>query len=188
MAEAAVTPRQMRRLQTLWGLFCRQLGLGRPGDTREARLAWVGGQVGRQISSCSDLSRGEAERAIDALQASLPPELVRRRRPGRREARELGTAGRRGIASGIARPAGAKEISQISQLLARLGWDNARLAAFLRSRSGPLRGRAMIRTLADANRVRWALKALLKRSDAKAESSPPPQRKDAEASPAQIEA
>jgi len=183
MAEACITPRQLRRLQTLWGIFCRQLGLGRPGDTREARLAWVGGQIGRQISSCKDLSRAEAERAIDALQACLPPELVKHRRLGRGEARALGTAGRRQGASKVARPAGPEELRHIEELLAKLGWDNRRLEAFLRSRSGPLRGRAVIRTLADANRVRWALKALLKRSDAKTVST---NGKDAEASPAQI--
>jgi len=39
-----ITGRQMKRLQTLWGLFARQAHLD--VKDREARLGWVAGAVG----------------------------------------------------------------------------------------------------------------------------------------------
>lgn len=184
--EARISPRQLRRLQTLWGLFwkqrlhtedpeshgghreeggpsTRQAELTRSGQgSRDARLGWIGGQVGRQIGSTKELTRAEAEKAIDALQRHLPAELIQHRRMGRREARELGMAGRRGHKSKIVEPPDPQQQERIQNLLSELGWDQRRLEAWLRSRSGPLRGRSQIRTKADANAVAWGLKRILK--------------------------
>jgi hypothetical protein len=51
----------------------------------------------------------------------------------------------------------------LDRLLGRLGWTRERLDAFLRSRKSPVRSGA-IRTLAEANRVIWALKRMLRRA------------------------
>ena len=49
--------------------------------------------------------------------------------------------------------------------LEMLGWDRARLDAFLHSPSSPLGGRSNIqlRTVGDVNRVLWALKRIAER-------------------------
>jgi len=154
----AITKLQVVRLQTLWGLLCRRTAIQ---NDRAARLAWVSGLVGRAVASFNELSPSEAERAIGALEAQLPSELVTHARPRRRRAHELGTAGRRGLQNGSIALPDAKGWARLSSAIAALGWTRERLDAFLRSPSSPTHGRA-IRTLADLNRVHWALKSMLK--------------------------
>ncbi len=43
MTTATINGKQMKRLQTLWGLFCRQSNLD--AKDRDARLGWVGGAI-----------------------------------------------------------------------------------------------------------------------------------------------
>jgi len=47
--DQATSREAVKRLQTLWGLFCRQSNLD--GKDREARLSWVAGTIRRQIGS-----------------------------------------------------------------------------------------------------------------------------------------
>jgi hypothetical protein len=155
----------LKRLQTLWGLFCRQSQLD--AKDRAARLGWLAGAVGRQLGSAKELTVEEAVTAIQAIQKHLPPELLRRKRPERRLAYAYGTAGRRGVDSKTVRMADADTWSLIDRLLGQLGWTRDRLDAFIRSSKSPLRGR-LISTLGDANRVIWALKGMLRRADASA--------------------
>src|SRR5713101_1294405 len=89
-----ISPQQLKRLQTLWGLFCSQAQLD-PKD-RDARLHWAAEVTGRPIDSFGGLSAVDAAMLIDALQEHLPAELVRRTRLSRRLAQAYGTAGRRG--------------------------------------------------------------------------------------------
>jgi hypothetical protein len=152
---------QLKRLQTLWGLFCRQASLD--AKDREARLSWVADAIGRKISSFRELSDGEANTAIDAIQKLLPPEMVKRKRPSRRLAQAYGTVGRRGHEQEEIRLVDAATLALLDRLLGRLGWTRERLDAFLRSRKSPVRSGA-IRTLAEANRVIWALKRMLRRA------------------------
>jgi hypothetical protein len=156
----AITKLQVVRLQTLWGLLCRRTSIQ---NDRAARLAWVSGVIGRAVASFKELSPPEAERAMGALEAQLPAELVTHARPRRRRAHELGTAGRRGCQNGSIALPDAKGWARLSSAIAALGWTREKLDAFLRSPSSPTRGRA-IRTLADLNRVHWALKSMLKNS------------------------
>src|SRR5882724_11619550 len=83
-----ITSRQMKRVQTLWGLFWKHVAGSdnlqfhvRPAmnraTERSARLAWIGGAIGRQIESCKDLSKDEADKAITELQKHLPEELAK---------------------------------------------------------------------------------------------------------------
>jgi hypothetical protein len=161
VSDTAISGKQMKRLQTLWGLFCRQANLD--AKDRQVRLAWVGGAVGRQILSCGELTATEAKTAIEAVQKHLPAELLRRTRPSRWAAHAYGTAGRRGAdKSAEVRMADAGTLQLLANLCTALGWSRERLDAFLRSSKSPVRG-GTVRTLADANRVIWVLKRFLAR-------------------------
>jgi hypothetical protein len=159
--------KQMKRLQTLWGLFARQSNLD--GKDREARLGWVAGTIGRQVASFKELTAAEAATAIEAVQKHLPPELLlarKRARPSRRTAQAYGTAGRKGRRDTEVRMADAETWRLLEVLLAKLRWTRERLDAFLRSSKSPVRS-GMIRTLGEANRVVWILKAMLRRAEAR---------------------
>ncbi len=181
MSVAPISGKQMKRLQTLWGLFCRhrmETALAAnskdcssrlswvDGKDREARLGWVAGTIGRQIGSFRELTAAEAATAIEAVQKLLPPELLRRKRPSRRTAHLYGTAGRKSAHNSTeVRMADAETWRLLDGLLGKLGWTRERLDAFLRSSKSPVRSHA-IRTLAEANRVIWVLKSLSRRAEA----------------------
>jgi hypothetical protein len=152
---------QLRRLQTLWGLFCRQSNLD--ATDREARLSWASGTIGRQISSFKELSADEAITAIDAMQKHLPAELLWKKRPTRRAAHAFGVAGRRGRSETEIRLVDAETLRLLDALVGKLGWTRERFDAFLRGKSSPVRS-GSIRTLAEANRAIWALKNMLRRA------------------------
>ncbi len=157
---STISPHQLKRLQTLWGLFCPQSQLD-PRD-RGARLHWASEAIGRQVGSFSELSAAEAATTIDALQQHLPGELIQRRRPSRRLAQAYGTAGRRNRVEKEVRLVDAETLRVLDSLLGRLGWTRERFDLFLHSRKSPVRSGA-IRTLAEANRAIWALKNILRR-------------------------
>ena len=173
MREPFLSAAQLKRLQTLWGLYWKKITAGQPrlegdaGASREARIGWLCGVAGRAIASAKDLTSEEARHAIDHLQKSplLEGLVTKRRRPDRAAAHAAGTAGRRNNAGGkeIILPA-AEHWAKLDAVLRSLGWDQARLAAFLRAPSSPLRGRAKIYTLADLNRVLWALEGIERRA------------------------
>ncbi len=158
---------QMKRLQTLYGQLARHVDLG---ADRAARIAWAQELVQRPIDSFSDLSFDEAKSLIDTLQAQLgenePPRP--RRRPGRDAARRMGIDGRKGTSEFATQLqlVSAADLQVITQFYTRLGWDRVRFDAYLHSDHSPLEHRSSpeIRTARDANRVRWALKAMLVRA------------------------
>lgn len=152
-----ISPSQMKRLQTLWGLLCRQAQLD--ASDRAARLEWVGKKIGRAIESFRELTASEANTAIDAIQKHLPAEVVTRKRPGRKLAHAYGTAGRRGETSNEIALVDQATLALLDRLLGELGWTREQLDGFLRSKRSPVKSGA-IRTLAEANRVIWALKSI----------------------------
>jgi hypothetical protein len=157
-----LTSAQLRRLQTLWGLFCRQSNLD--ATDREARLTWASDTIGRQISSFKDLSADEAITAIDAMQKHLPAELVTRKRPSsRRAAHAYGVAGRRGRSETEIRMVDSETLRLLDTLVAKLGWTREQFDGFLHGKSSPVRS-GSIRTLAEANRAIWAIKGMLRRA------------------------
>jgi hypothetical protein len=156
-----ISSAQLRRLQTLWGLFSRQSNLD--AADRDARLRWASDTIGRQISSFKELTADEAVTAIDAMQKHLPAELLWKKRPARRAAHAYGVAGRRGRNEKEVRLVDAETLQLLDVLVGKLGWSRERFDAFLRSRSSPVCGGA-IRTLADANRAIWAIKNMLRRA------------------------
>jgi hypothetical protein len=165
MPESQISKNQLRRLQTLWGILYKHTGeAGAEGDSRKLRLAWIGLKIGRPVGSCKDLTVAEAKTAIDAMQKLLPPDLVRKPAADRGQAQAYGRAGRKGAQSKEVRLPDAGTFQLLSNLLFALGWNRARLDTFLHSPKSPVRG--TIRTLADANKIIWVLKGMLRRRDA----------------------
>jgi len=156
---------QLKRLQTLWGLFCRQSNLD--ATDRDARLSWASDTIGRPISSFKELSADEATTAIDAMQKHLPADLVTRKRPARRAAYAYGTAGRRGRNEKEVRMVDADTLRLLYALVSKLGWSREQFEGFLRGKSSPVRSGA-IRTLAEGNRAIWAVKTMLRRAKSSA--------------------
>jgi hypothetical protein len=159
---------QLVKLQTLWNVWWSTHRIGGSAvDKRTERLGRLTGIVGRSISSAKELTRAEAERAIGVLASEVPAQFnTRKKRPSRRQAQELGTAGRRGREVDSTQLAGQRELGHIEDLLTQLGWDQARFDGWMRSMHSPLGHRSEVRTLADANQVRWGLKRLLRRQRA----------------------
>lgn len=155
-----ISAAQVRALQTLCGRV-----FGGEADPRAARLAWVTAQLGREVASFKELRFDEAGQLIQSLKTSLgQPLMPPRRRPSRELAMALGTAGRRGFASAIEMMAGSDDLAAIHELRQRVGMSEESFANWLgSSRSSPTRGRRELRTLADINRCRWALKSMLRR-------------------------
>ena len=160
---------QIKRLQTCYGQLCtHSIGFE---NTREARLAWAAEVLGRQIASFSQLTLDQARTLIDAAQGALghrdplKPGAKRQQEPKRsaEAAHRAGVDGRAGETVYAASPeiVSAEDIETIASYYARLGWDLSQFDKWIHSRSSPLRGRKQVRTTADANRVRWALKGML---------------------------
>lgn len=141
-------------------------------DPRSARLAWASEQLGRSVSSFSDLSANEARQLIDLLKTSLGQKLKQQPQPWRRvnardRAHEAGTAGRRGNRrSDVIHMASPDDLARIDEALQRLDWTREQFETWLKSGSSPLGRRedSAIRTVAEANKVWWALKAMMVRS------------------------
>ncbi len=162
---------QVVALQTLFAAWHSRM-LTDEVDSRGARLAWASEQLARSISSFSELSAGEARKLIDTLKESLGQELGQRPQPWRRvpardPAHRAGIAGRKGVRSEVAQIASADDLARIDKGLQRLGWSREQFDAWLKSDRSPLkREDRAIRTLADANKVWWALKSMLIRAGA----------------------
>ena len=167
MAEPTITRDQIRRLQTLWGQYARR---EMSNVSRADRLVWASEQCKRTILSFNDLTLREASMLINILQGAMgiaetnPAARQRRYRSrikDRDQAHAAGTEGRRGDVRKVSF-ATAEDLAMIDTRLGEMGWSRVRLDAFLASPSSPLgrRSNPQIRTLADVNRVLWALKRI----------------------------
>jgi hypothetical protein len=134
-----------------------------PGADREERLRWAGQNIGRTVSSFKELSSAEAAHLIDLLKGAMGQYSPPRPRPSRERAHDMGTAGRRSAARDLLVMASQDDLALLQRDLDELGWDQARLTAFLAAPSSPLKHGSAIRTLADVNKVHWALKNILAR-------------------------
>jgi hypothetical protein len=109
----------------------------------------------------------EAATAIEQLNKTVPTSKRRSRKPMDRErAQRHGTDGRRDSSfSDAPQLVEAYDVQQIEDYYRRLGWARETFDAWLRSPRSPLgrRSQPKIRTVADANRVRWGLKRILQR-------------------------
>ena len=159
-------------LQTLWSQHARRSLDVSTGDARAARLAWASDQVKHPVASFSDLTNFEAASLIDLLQKSLG-QVNQGKRTGKRprirnrdRAQAAGTEGRRGFSSASSTMVSAEDLARIDNAITRLGWTRDRFDAWLRSDSSPLgkTSNPQIRTLGDANKIWWPMKAMLKRA------------------------
>jgi hypothetical protein len=165
MSEAKPIPaQQLKRLQTLYSRFAAASADPRT-RTREERLLWASLVVGRKVESFRELSSTEANTAIARLQKDAP-QAKTRPRPMDREAAERHAKDGRWDGEKF-RPApqmaSAFDLENIERYYHRLGWERATFDAWLRSPRSPLgrHSQPRIRTVAQANRVRWALKKML---------------------------
>src|ERR1035437_5150555 len=160
-----LSKRQLGRLQTLYAQFARhEIGVGL---SREERLEWASSRLRRPVTSFSALPSSDANFLIDGLQDALGVKTPSRSRPrlDRDQARRAGVDGRRDSQEFTCAPqlASASDLEVIENYYARLGWERAQFDAWLRSPRSPLKHKSAptITTMADANRVRWALKGML---------------------------
>lgn len=167
-----ITTEQLKSLQSTYAAYCRR-EIGAAGD-RSSRLAWAEfnlQMVPGSLSSFKDLTTSEASKLIDILKTALGQEVIapdrsKRKQKTRDEAQRAGTAGRRSSKAGGSSNkdvalVSSEDLARIQAITGELGWNQARLDAFLHSGQSPLgRGRSQIRTQADANKVYWALKRM----------------------------
>ena len=160
-----VSKRQLGRLQTLYAQFSRhEIGMS---NSREERLSWASQRLRKPVTSFSNLSSADAGFLIDGLQDALGVKTPSRPRPrlDRAQARRAGVDGRRDNQEFASAPqlASAIDLEVISNYYSRLGWERAQFDAWMRSSRSPLKHKSAptITTMADANRVRWALKGML---------------------------
>ena len=162
-----VTHGQLRALQALWSAYARHSLDAGDSDPRAARLAWASALVGRELASFRELRADEAARLIDLLKQGLGQEVKHWRRPRDREsARAAGRHGRKGVPVEIPVLAAPEDIARVHELRERVGMNLEGFEGWLRSRSSPLGrfGDATLRTVADCNKVYWALKSMLRRA------------------------
>ncbi len=156
-----ITPAQLKRLQVLYGQFARK-SLD-AGDGRDARLSWASEQTGRTITSFSDLESIEAKRMIDGLQQLLNVKAPNQSpEPSREQRRQQGTAGRHDGAPNLTTLAGPRDLAMLDRDRVALGWDEARLEAFMRGKKSPTKGRTTLLTLTDINMTHWALQRFIR--------------------------
>jgi hypothetical protein len=168
--EGPATRDQVVALMALYSQWEKH-ALPEGADPRAARLAWASEHTGREVSSFSNLSLDEARNLIDMLKGSLGQPLGEKPRPWRRvysrdRAQAAGRAGRRGDASSLIQLASPEDLARVDELLRRLDWTQEQFNAWLRSPRSPVgsKDQFAIRTAAQANRIYWALKAMLVRA------------------------
>lgn len=172
MFETKITRDQLKRLQTLWGQHAHREFFARAMETldRDLRLKWASEHTKREIKSFNDLTVTEASMLINLLQGAMGiaetspsarPRRYRSRIKDKDQAHAAGTEGRRGQ-RGKLTIATAEDLAMIDAQLDAMAWTRARLDALLNSPSSPLgrRSNPQLRTLADVNRVLWALKRI----------------------------
>ncbi|MEZ2347386.1 hypothetical protein [Terriglobus sp. RCC_193] len=161
------TKGQVARVQVVYSqMAAREIGVD---NTRDGRLQWASELCQRKITSFSDLSRGEAIHLIDQAQAILGVDYKPYAWPNSREqARRAGLDGRKDVDHEFANApqiVSDEDMIPVYSFMQRLGWDETRLKAWLASPRSPFAKRESkdIKTKADANQVRWALKRMLQR-------------------------
>lgn len=165
--KAHITLAQLKALQSLWGLYARYSLEASDGDPRAARLAWASALVGRELTSFRELHADEAIRLIDLLKEQLGQPSKTWRRPRDRESSiAAGRHGRKGAVVSVPMIASPEDIARVHSLRESAGMSVESFEEWLRGRSSPLGrfGDPALRTVADCNKVLWALKAQLRRA------------------------
>jgi hypothetical protein len=158
-------PKELIALQTLYSQFSEKFSSETGECSREERLAWASKQVGREITSFKQLTSGEAVQLIRFLKKALGQSTtLPRKRRSREAAMARGTAGRKGNVEAIAIMASPEDLAEVDRMRERIGMTSEQFDSWMRSRKSPNGGRgSALRTIADCNKVRWALKSMLRR-------------------------
>jgi hypothetical protein len=171
MLDKHSTRDQVVVLHTLYGQWSRH-SLAIENDVRSARLKWASEAIGREIDSFSDLTRDEARQLINRLKGSMGLVFDEKPNPwrpirSRDRARAAGTAGRNDGDSSFIQMASADDLARVDEAVRRLSWTPERYKAWLCSPSSLIASKgavASILTVAEANKLWWALKSMLRRS------------------------
>lgn len=172
------SPAQLTALHSLFRLYSPRF-LGSARIERAERIAWASDRVGRSLASFSELHADEAARLIDLMKGVLGQRIIapsrkaaqsKWRRPDRDQAQAYGTAGRRSSSSNERTMVDTPTLALVDRLSAQLGWNQARLEAFLHSKNSPVSG-GVIRTLQDANGVIWAMRKMLRRAETRSHTT-----------------
>jgi hypothetical protein len=160
-----ITKLQLPRLQVLYAQLARhEIGVG---TDRLSRLRWATERLNKPVASFSALTADDAGFLIDQLQQTLGVKMPAKKRPARDQARRAGLDGRADGQEFADAPqmVTPEDIALIQRLLGALGWSDEGFTRFLNSAKSPFARRAdkQIRTVADANKVWWALKPIAKR-------------------------
>jgi hypothetical protein len=168
MIAETISPSQLRALQTLFSAYARRSLDVSGGDLRAERLSWASQNVGRALASFKELRSNEAARLIEILKVALGQEVkpAWRHPRDRHAALAFGTHGRKNRTVKVEMIATPADIEEIQQLRQYTGMTEEDFKSWLKSRSSPIgqRPEPVLRTLSDCNRVRWALKAMLRRA------------------------
>lgn len=159
--EKLINKKQMKRLQVLYSQLARHTD---QGADREARMRWASEMLQRPIGSFKELTMNDAQHLIDTLQGQLGVKAPAKNRLKGEAAHRAGTDGRKGSPyAGSPQMVSPADLEVITGYYMRLGWGREQFDAWLASSRSPLshRSHPTITTLADANRVRWALKGML---------------------------
>ncbi len=158
MTDSPISKKQLTKAQVLFAQWLKLTGVV-AADPRPLRLEWVSILLKRPVGSFAELTMKEAKLAIDTLNISLGDQA---RRYDRTTAQRMGTDGRKHSRSNSATLASAADLDRIQSALTRLSWSREKFEKWLASPRSPLRGRLEVRTQADANRVWWGLKRIMK--------------------------
>jgi hypothetical protein len=177
MSEAQpITAPQLKRLQTLYSQFAADPRT----RSREERLLWASLVVGRKVESFSELTGREAATAIARLQKDAPQAKARPKPMDRDSAERHAKDGRWDGEKFRPMPqmASAFDLENIERYYNRLGWNRDTFDRWLCSPRSPLgrHSQPPIRTVAQANRVRWALIRMLQKRGLWAAAPPQPAR------------
>jgi len=149
---SSITAGQLVCLQTLWSRRMRAAGVADQAEARQLRHAFIRELTAGRAAETKELTLADARRVIEVLKGGA-------RIPDGDTAHAAGTHGRRGRqAPGAEVMVGAQQIELLQGYAGLLGWSRERLDGFI---SRQLRGR-QLRTMADANRVLWGLKRMVR--------------------------
>lgn len=160
LAPGSITPRQLRRLQTLWHRWMGPLKLD-PERDQQLRHAYIEILTRGRARTTLELTATDAAYVIRKLERVAG----RRRYQSRALAYVAGTAGRQGYEPHLEVKVAPVDLRLLDSYAAQLGMTPEQLDHFIARHYGRfgLRGRKDLRTLADLNRVLWGLKAMLRR-------------------------
>ena len=152
-----ISARQLVCLQAMWAARMRARGIT-ANDSRELRHEYIASATDGRARETKELSFADANRVLRLLFAEQRGQAMTIADGA--AARAAGTHGRKAHydASGVML-AGDQQFALLATLRHAIGWDQARLDLFVARQLG---GRA-IRTMADANKVIWGIKSMMRR-------------------------